>query len=159
MNVINSMDDAFMSRVFEDDIECTELLLHIIMDNPYFDRVIKETGRIFNDESHIIYVNGSYIDESPLGYLMHDMLCANPDEMHYKILANKTRYYKEDRNGELVMSNIMEELFNEGRAEEKKEIAKRCLQLGKLSIEEIALCSGLSIEEVKKLAETQLAYK
>lgn len=90
---------------------------------------------------------------------MHDMLCANPDEMHYKILANKTRYYKEDRNGELVMSNIMEELFNEGRAEEKKEIAKRCLQLGKLSIEEIALCSGLSIEEVKKLAETQLAYK
>ncbi len=29
------MDDAFMSRVFEDDIECTELLLHIIMDNPY----------------------------------------------------------------------------------------------------------------------------
>lgn len=26
------LDDDFMSKVFEDDIECTEFLLHIIMD-------------------------------------------------------------------------------------------------------------------------------
>lgn len=47
------------------------------------------------------------------------------------------------------MSNIMEELFNEGRAEEKKEIAKRCLQLGKLSIEEIALCSDFRLKKLR----------
>lgn len=46
MNVINSMDDAFMSRVFEDDIECTELLLHIIMDNPYLK--VKEVRTQYN---------------------------------------------------------------------------------------------------------------
>lgn len=28
------LDDDFMSKVFEDDIECTELVLHIIMDKP-----------------------------------------------------------------------------------------------------------------------------
>ena len=28
------LDDDFMSKVFEDDIECTEFLLHIIMDKP-----------------------------------------------------------------------------------------------------------------------------
>lgn len=28
------LDDDFMSKVFEDDIACTEFLLHIIMDKP-----------------------------------------------------------------------------------------------------------------------------
>ena len=28
------LDDDFMSKVFEDDIECTEFILHIIMDKP-----------------------------------------------------------------------------------------------------------------------------
>lgn len=35
-----------MSRVFEDDIECTELLLHIIMDNPYLK--VKEVRTQYN---------------------------------------------------------------------------------------------------------------
>lgn len=36
------------------------------------DRVIKETGKVFDDEAHIIYVNGTFRDETPLGKLMHD---------------------------------------------------------------------------------------
>nr|WP_288974758.1 hypothetical protein [uncultured Blautia sp.] len=38
----------------------------------YVDRVIKETGKVFDDEAHIIYVNGAFRDETPLGKLMHD---------------------------------------------------------------------------------------
>ena len=30
---------------------------------------------------------------------MHDFACINPEDMHYKILADKTRYYKEDEKG------------------------------------------------------------
>lgn len=38
----------------------------------YVDRVIKETGKVFDDEAHIIYVNGAFRDETHLGKLMHD---------------------------------------------------------------------------------------
>lgn len=38
----------------------------------HIDRVIKETGENFGDEAHILYVNGEYRDESPIGILMHD---------------------------------------------------------------------------------------
>ena len=65
----------------------------------HIDRIIKETGKPFNDEAHIIYVNGAYRDESPLGLLMHDFACINPEDMHYKILADKTRYFKENEKG------------------------------------------------------------
>ena len=159
------MDDDFMTKCFEDNIECTELLLHIIIgksdlrvksartqytiknlqgrsvcldifaedsadkkynveiqradkgagakrarynsslidsntilpgddvdklpetyvifitendvfgkDKPIYhmNRVIEETGESFGDGSHIIYVNGAYRDDTPLGKLMHD---------------------------------------------------------------------------------------
>ena len=56
------LDDDFMSKVFEDDIECTELVLHIIMDKQVYhvDRIMKETMLPFGDGAHIIYVNGPY---------------------------------------------------------------------------------------------------
>ena len=37
----------------------------------HVDRVVKETGKNFDDEAHIIYVNGAYRDETPIGQLMH----------------------------------------------------------------------------------------
>ena len=37
---------------------------------------VEETGTYFGDGSHIIYVNGSYKDDSdPVGRLMHDFRC------------------------------------------------------------------------------------
>ena len=38
----------------------------------HIDRVIKETGEVFQDESHIIYVNSQMRNETALGKLMHD---------------------------------------------------------------------------------------
>ncbi len=43
-----------------------------------------------------LYVNGAYRDDSDLGKLMHDFFCWNPDEMHFEMLKDVTRYYKED---------------------------------------------------------------
>ena len=45
-----------------------------------------------------------------------------------------------------------EEGREEGRAEGLMEAAQRMLEIGKLSIEEVAEYSGLSVEEVQKLA-------
>lgn len=38
------------------------------------ERCFLETGESFDDGSHILYVNGAYRDESPIGRLMHDFL-------------------------------------------------------------------------------------
>lgn len=57
------------------------------------ERIIAETGKHLNDGTHIIYVNNSYQDDSPLGKLMHDFACIDPDKMNYKLLADKTRYF------------------------------------------------------------------
>lgn len=38
----------------------------------HIDRVVRETGDIFEDEAHIIYVNSQIKDETALGKLMHD---------------------------------------------------------------------------------------
>ena len=46
-----------------------------------------------------------------------------------------------------------EEGREEGRSEERIETAKRMIRNGKLSLNEIAECSGLTTEEVQKLAE------
>lgn len=113
----------------------------------HIDRAVKETGEYFGDEAHIIYVNGEYRDDTPLGILMQDFSCTNPDDMQYQVLADRARYFKEDKEGIRTMCKMMEDM----RIEERRNIARSLLGLGKLSHEEIAECAKLSLEEVKQL--------
>lgn len=46
-------------------------------------------------------------------------------------------------------------ILNQGRNEMKKKAAIKMLNMGKLTIEEIAECSELSVAEVEQLAELQ----
>ena len=78
---------------------------------------------------------------------MHDFSCKNPNDMHYKLLADKTRYFKEDEKGVAAMCKIMEDLIDN----DKRESALRLLKIGKLSNEEIAEGLGLTIEVVNAL--------
>ena len=79
----------------------------------HIDRTVKETGELFGDESHIIYVNSQIKDESALGKLMHDFSCTDAKDMKYKILADRVRYFKEDEKGVATMCRAMEEMRNE----------------------------------------------
>lgn len=47
----------------------------------HIDRTIKENGKLFDDKAHIIYVNGEIKGDAPLGRLMQDLSCTNPDDM------------------------------------------------------------------------------
>ena len=60
----------------------------------HINRVVEETGMPFDDETHILYVNGEYRDDSPIGILMHDFSCTDPADMKYKVLAERARYFK-----------------------------------------------------------------
>lgn len=55
------------------------------------------------------------------------------------------------------MSKVMEDMRNEAAREKTFSIARRVLELGKLSYEEIAGALGLTIDEVKALDESQSA--
>ena len=55
------------------------------------------------------------------------------------------------------MSEIMESWVNEETEKIRVANAISMIKVGKMTLEEIALCSGLSVEEVKKLAEGESA--
>jgi len=79
---------------------------------------------------------------------MHDFSCTNPKDMYYKILADRVRYFKEDEEGVLTMCREMENM----RKAERIEIAKRMLASGKLTYEDIAAFTDLTLEEIEALA-------
>ena len=121
------------------------------------ERCFVKSGKRFGDGSHILYVNGSYRDDSPVGKLMHDFSCTDAKDMNYKILADRVRYFKEDEKGVETMCKSMEEMRNEASRAKAVQIARRMLDSGKLTYEEIAEFSDLTIEEVKTLDEKQPA--
>ena len=128
------------------------------------ERINLATGQPFGDGEHILYVNGEYRGESALGKLMHDFNCTSADDMNFEILADRTRYLKENPKGVSEMCRIMEDMRNEslkeglqkGIKEGMKEAALRMLDAGKYALEEIADISGLSLEEVNQLKAERL---
>ena len=123
------------------------------------ERYISGSGKRFEDGSHILYVNGEYRDETPIGKLMHDFSCTDPADMYYDVLAERVRFFKESKEGIAIMCKVMEDMriesLKEGekRGMEKgmKATALRMLEAGRYALEEIAEISGLPLDDVKKL--------
>ena len=80
----------------------------------HIERTIKETGEDFGDRSHIIYVNGTIQDETPLGRLMHDFFCQDAEKMYYEELRNRASFFKNEEGGRVEMCKIMDEIRQEG---------------------------------------------
>ena len=79
-------------------------------------RTFEDTEEVFNDGAHILYVNGEYQSESPLGHLMHDFFCIDPNDMYSDVLAERVRFFKEDEKGVAAMCNVMKEIYDDGFA-------------------------------------------
>ena len=129
------------------------------------ERCFVKSGKRFGDGSHILYVNGSYRDDSPVGKLMHDFSCTDPSDMCYNVLADRARFFKESKEGIAVMCKVLDDMrrqsYQEGMAEGKnknrKETALNLLKLGTISLDDISFATGLSLDEVKKLNEDKPA--
>ena len=117
------------------------------------ERINLATGKSFEDGEHILYVNGEYRGESDIGKLMHDFNCTQAADMNFELMAERTRYLKENPKGVQEMCKMMEDM----RKESLKEVAKRMLADGMLTLEKIAEYAGLSLEEVKKLKAERTA--
>ena len=77
------------------------------------ERVTLDDGKPFLDGSHILYINGEYRSDTPLGKLMHDFSCWDPDDMNYPLMEEVTRYYKETQEGVEYMCRAFEEVRDE----------------------------------------------
>ncbi|MBO6214891.1 MAG: hypothetical protein J6N76_05070 [Lachnospiraceae bacterium] len=100
----NKLPETFVIFITENDVIGKGKPIYRI------DRRIDDTDELFDDGEHIIYVNGADKNASTeLGKLMHDFFCTDPDDMNYKELADKVRYFKEDEKGVATMCKVMEE--------------------------------------------------
>ena len=115
-----------------------------------------ETGEIFQDGQHILYVNSKKQDDTELGRLIHDLHCEEADEMYSNILATRVHQLKETAEGVNQMCQELEEIYNEGeqsgvqKGELKKarETTLALLEMG-MSAEQIAKAVNLSIETIQ----------
>ena len=137
------------------------------------ERYMEGSGKKFDDGSHILYVNGAYRGEDDVGRLMHDFSCTNPDDMYYEALAERTRHFKESKEGIAIMCKAMEDMREEylrkgieqgvrqgertGEKKRAEEVALRMLRAGKYAVEEIVDMSGLSMAEVQGLKASATA--
>ena len=148
------LKDVYVIFITENDVLDCGLPVYDIQ------RYISNNGKLFGDGSHIIYVNSKIQDDTPLGRLMHDFYCADPDKMHYKELADKVKMFKEPKGSEDAMVDIIDE-YAEKKAKQaayKNSVAiAENMLADKMSVEAVARYSKLPIEEVRKLAEKQSA--
>ena len=156
----SSMMDANLLKKSEDFDKLPETWVIFITENdvmgkglPLYpiERCFLGTGEKFEDGSHILYVNGAYRGDTPVGKLMHDFSCTDAKDMYYGTLADRVRFFKESKEGIEIMCRAMEDMRNQTLKEGMKEVALRMLAAGKYAIEEIVNISGLSLEEVKQL--------
>ena len=77
-------------------------------------------------------------------------------EFNNEVLADRVHYFKEDEKGVAIMCKAMEDMRNEAAREAEKMKAIRMARLmiedGKLSYEDIAMYTELTLEEVEKIA-------
>lgn len=172
----SSLIDAELLEKNHDYSDLPETYVIFITERDFFnagkqlyhvERRIQETATSFGDGTHIIYVNGEYIDETPLGRLISDFHATDAGKMHYDILSERVYDLKETEGGQYAMSEFMEEIAKAERAEGKAEgIAEgeakgrteNALQTAlnmlkkQMSLNDIADCTGLPIEKVQELA-------
>ena len=100
----SKLQDSYVIFITENDVFKEGEALYI------FDRINIKNGKPLGDGSRIIYVNGAYEGDDPLGWLMSDFRETDPEKMHYKVLAERVNYLKNDTKGEEEMCKIVEEI-------------------------------------------------
>ena len=110
----NELPETFVIFITEHDVlKDGEQIYHV-------ERVVRETNKSFGDGTHIIYVNGSYKDDSgsALGDLVHDFFCSEASEMKHRQLAERVSFLKGNKCEVRKMCKLMEDLTAELYKEE-----------------------------------------
>src|SRR5699024_6027369 len=158
----SAMLDANVTKPGEELESLPETYVIFITENDYFgdklplyhiDLVIRESSKPFQDEAYIIYVNGQYRGNDPIGSVMHDFFCADPKDMNNEILADEVAKYKDTDKGVNSMCRIMEELTNESREEGRAEGRAEGRLTNLLENVKKLMARGMGFDEVADMLE------
>lgn len=86
---------------------------------------IEETGELFSDGSHIIYVNGKYKGDDEVGRLIRDFHQSEAEKIENKALADGVKHFKETKGGRKLMCEAVEKYAQEVAEEREKKAEKR----------------------------------
>ena len=118
-------------------------------------RVVEETGEKFADKALIIYVNGQYRGNDPVGKLMHDFFCEKSEDMNYKELADRMSFVKNNEGGVRRMCKIMEDLVKEENSiilkREQETRISRALSMNILPLDKIAEMFEVPLSRVTEI--------
>lgn len=143
----------------------------------HFQQYDADKGLALGDKAHIIFVNGEQRgDDGDVQRLLHDLFCANPQDMFIPELAHAVRELKTTEEGQKAMSEVAERLLDkwrakwreedlaegraegeargreEGRIENSRDIARQLLRMEGFTPEVVARITSLDVDEVQRLA-------
>ena len=108
----SELQDSYMVFITRTDIFGQGIPVYMI------NRHFEGTNELFDDGSHIIYVNGAYKGDDAVGNLIHDFACKESKDMYYPELAEGMKHFKEE-GGRKYMCEAVEKY-----AEQKAENAR-----------------------------------
>lgn len=118
------------------------------------ERTIQETGKLFGDRAHIVYVNGAYRGEDEVGQLMRDFNCNDYRKIQNHKIAARVRYFKEETEGVVAMCKTMQVIVDREREEAEitkgKRIALNLWKNGEHDLDKIAQTTELTLEQVRE---------
>ena len=104
-----------------------------------------------------MHINGEYRDDTPLGKLMHDFSCWDPDEMSFPLMKEAAKYYKENPEGVEFMCKAFEEVrdesYNRGMQQKEFSNIKSLMRTLKLSPKQAMDALSIPPEDQKKYTE------
>ena len=148
------LPDIYVIFICEKDVlETNRLKNHI--------QRYREDGEAFKDKVHIIYMNATKEDETPLGKLMHDLRCENHEDMYDEVLKERVRYFKQKEGGKKIMCDMMEKLEKRGekRGEMKSLIQILLKKFPGMNFEWVKECNEKQIEKIQDHILINISYE
>lgn len=106
----------------------------------HVDKVVRETGKPYDDGAYTIYVNGLYKGEDDFGKLAHDFNCTNADDIYYKPLAEGVRHFKETEEGRGEMcesfTKLADKVADERQTETRIDDVRSLMETMKWTLEQ-----------------------
>lgn len=123
----------------------------------HIDRYVRETRELFDDGAHIIYVNGKYKGDDPLGQLVSDFHQKKSDKIHYRQLADGVRHYKETEEGREIMCESVEKYGTKKETQANLNAVRKLMTEMKMTLEQAL--DFLSLDSAQRTLITKQLQK
>ena len=122
----------------------------------HVDKVVRETGKPYDDGAYTIYVNGTYKGDDDFGRLAHDFNCKKADDIYYGPLAEGVRHFKETEKGRDIMCESVKKYAEDYKTEDKIITVQNLMTNMKWTLDETLNNMGVSDEDERANITKQL---